>query len=407
MKHLLILISAMLVFASCGKSEDDPVKPTGPAKRTVIVYMSAENDLSSFADMDTTEMIAGSKNIGNDCNFLAFFDKATKSENPSIWRYQDGKKELVKQFDADFYNSDPEKMYEILEWVKQNYPAKSYGLVLWGHASGWEIESDTVAVAENSPLRRAYGRDTGDNSNRSDSFGKWINIPTLASVLNHLSFKFDYIFCDCCNMSNAETAYELRKSTDYLIASPAEIPGKGAPYDKISPYLFDTSGTTAYQNIIDIYADTYNSNVPLALIKMSEMENLANATRVILQTLAPTAEAELNLSGLMYYDGVTMNRLRVLYDMNDFLLQNASDNEYTQWKQSLDRAVIYKRIASTWKTNGHINFNDFTATEERYGGMSMYIPRTFYNEYSYSKHYNSNYHQMQWYHAVSWNSYGW
>lgn len=405
MKQLLILVSAMLVFASCGKSEDDPVKPTGPAKRTVIVYMSAENNLSSIADMDTTEMIAGSKNIGNDCNFLAFFDKATKSENPSIWRYQDGKKELVKQFDADFYNSDPEKMYEVLEWVKQNYPAKSYGLVLWGHASGWRIESDTVAVASNSHLRRAYGRDTGDNTN--SDYGKWINIPTLASVLNHLSFKFDYIFCDCCNMGNAETAYELRKSTDYLIASPAEIPGLGAPYDKMTPYLFDTSGTTAYQKIIDIYADEYNSKEPLSVIKMSEMENLANATRVILQTLAPTADKEFDLTGLMYYDGSVVERLRVLYDMNDFLLQNASDNEYTQWKQSLDRAVIYKRIASTWKTYGHIDFNAFTATEERYGGMSMYIPRTFYNEYSYSKHYNSNYHQMQWYHAVSWNSYGW
>lgn len=405
MKQFLILISAIFVFASCNKSEDKPVSTQ--AKRTVIVYMSAENNLSNFADMDTTEMIVGSKSIGSDCNFLAFLDKATKSEKPSIWKYQNGKKELVKQFDADFYNSDPEKMYEILEWVKQNYPAKSYGLVLWGHASGWEIESDTVEVAENSPLRRAYGRDTGDNSNSSGNIGKWINIPTLALVLNHLSFKFDYIFCDCCNMSNAETAFELRKSTDYLIASPAEIPGKGAPYDKITPYLFDTTGTTAYLNIIDIYADTYDSNEPLALIKMNEMENLANATRVILETLAPTAEAELNLSGLMYYDGVRWEGLRVLFDMNDFLLQNASDNEYTSWKQAFDRAVIYKRIASTWTTTGHINFNDFTVSEEKYGGMSMYIPRTFYDEYSYSKHYNSTYHQMQWYHAVSWNNYGW
>ena len=97
----------------------------------------------------------------------------------------------------------------------------------------------------------------------------------------------------------------------------------------------------------------------------------------------------------------------MLFDMNDFLLQNASDNEYTSWKQAFDRAVIYKRIASTWTTAGHINFNDFTVSEEKYGGMSMYIPRTFYDEYSYSKHYNSTYHQMQWYHAVSWNNYGW
>ena len=86
MKQFLILISAIFVFASCNKSEDKPVSTQ--AKRTVIVYMSAENNLSNFADMDTTEMIVGSKSIGSDCNFLAFLDKATKSEKPSIWKYK-------------------------------------------------------------------------------------------------------------------------------------------------------------------------------------------------------------------------------------------------------------------------------------------------------------------------------
>ena len=140
---------------------------------------------------------------------------------------------------------------------------------------------------------------------------------------------------------------------------------------------------------------------------MSEMDNLANATRVILQTLAPTADKELDLTGLMYYDGSIVDRLRVLYDMNDFLLLNASSNEYTQWKQAFDRAIIYTRFAATWTSNGHVNFSNFTGTEQKYGGMSMYIPRTFYNNYDYSKHYNATYHQMQWYGAVSWNSYGW
>jgi len=402
----LIFISAMLLLAACGK--DDPTPVQKPAKRTVIVYMSAENDLSTMAGMDTTEMIAGSKSLSSDYNYIAYIDMAESDKKPSIWKFEGGKRELLKEYDEDFYSSDPEKMYEILSWIIKKYPAESYGLTLWGHGTGWEIQSDTIPVAADSNLRRAYGRDTGDNQkHQNENYGKWMNIPTLANVLGHLNVHFDFIFCDCCNMANAETAYELRKLTDYLIASPAEIPGLGAPYDKITPHLFNTSGTTAYKNLIDTYADEYSSRLPLALVKMSEMDQLANATRIILQTLAPTVDKEFDLSGLMYYDGVRSEGLRVLFDMNDFLLQNASADEYAQWKQAFDRTVIYKRIASSWQTAGHVNFKAFTATDKKYGGMSMYIPRDFYGAYVYSVNYNSCYHQMQWYWAVNWDSYGW
>lgn len=47
--------------------------------------------------------------------------------------------------DTDFYASDPERMYETLHWIMTRYPAETYGLVLWGHASGWVIEKDSIS----------------------------------------------------------------------------------------------------------------------------------------------------------------------------------------------------------------------------------------------------------------------
>lgn len=405
MKHLLSFFSmAMLfVFTACGSEEHEEPPFSGTAKRTMIVYMSGENNLSTFVTRDTTEMIAGSKNL-TDCYYIAFIDKAESGQNPSIWKFEKGKSTRVRQYDEDFYSSDPERMHEVLSWIISQYPAKSYALTLWGHAQGWVISNDTIEVAANSNLRRAYGRDSG---NDTSSGGKWMNIPTLASVLKHLNARFDYIFCDCCNMANAETAYELRNLTDYLIASPAEIPAQGAPYNTISQSFFADNMTSVCQGIVDGYYQSVGGQLPLAVIKMSEMEQLANATRVILQTMAPTKEKELDLNGLMYYDGERKNLLRSLYDMNDFLLQNAPANDYGQWKQALDKAVIYKKNADGWVSNGHVNFNDFTSTDEKYGGMSMYIPRTFYDLYAYSDNYNSTYNKMQWYWTVGWNSYGW
>ena len=419
MKKLLCFICLGLFFASCNdKDEPDPTPTPDPkADRTVIVYMSAENNLSLFAGRDITEITLGSKTLSEDNNLIVYVDRAKESgmevgeELPTILKIEAGKSTVIKRYDTDFISSDPEKMTEVLELIARDYPAKSYGLVLWSHSQGWCIENDSVAVASNSNLRRAFGRDTGNNTADAQNNGKWINIPTLAKVLEHLSFRFNYIFADCCNMSNAETAYELRKATDYLVASPAEIPANGAPYDKLLPYLFSNDIPQAYNSIVDTYADSYRNKMPLVVIQMNQMEQLANATSVILSTLEPTADKDFklyrNANGLMYYDGLNTERVCVLYDMNDFLLQNATTDNYNQWKLSFDRAVTYKRYASEWTSNGHVLFTLFKPSQEKFGGMSMYIPQTFYNASSYSRNYNATYPQMQWYWAIGWNKYGW
>ena len=51
-------------------------------------------------------------------------------------------------------------------------------------------------------------------------------------------------------MMTAEVGYELRDVTSYLIGSPSEIPGYGAPYDVIIPQLFK-NGRELYRGIIE------------------------------------------------------------------------------------------------------------------------------------------------------------
>lgn len=405
-QFFLFLLSVGLLFVAC--KDDDPAPSTsdGKAFRTVIMYMSAENNLSALADPDTSEMVKGTKTLAENCNFIVFLDKAENAV-PSLWKFEGGKRILLKEYEADFLNCDPEKMYEIISGVISDYPAQSYALALWGHASGWCIENDSVETTRDNSPRRAYGRDTGNNSRNPNNVGKWINIPTMAKMLKRLNTKFDFIFCDCCNMANAETAYELRDVTDYLVGSPAEIPGYGAPYDLIMQSFFNSNVLSGCQEIVDTYHKDYDGHLPLSIIKMSEMSQLANATRVILQTIEPTADKLLDLNGLMYYDGSRSLNLRCLYDMNDFLLQNAPADEYAQWKQSLDRAVIYKKNAPYWQSNGHVEFTNFTSTDEKYGGISMHVPRKSYDNFSYSKNFNPAYSKMQWYWVVNWDSYGW
>ena len=401
MKHLLIFFSTLFILTACSKDDDANVTPPTPAERTILVYISGENDLSSYADADISEMAVGFRALSKSANLVLFVDKA--GQLPFIAKMtkdQQQPLDTLYKYEQDFYASDPDQMRDIVERCISYCPATvDYGLILWGHANGWVIMNDSVAT------RRAYGRDTGNNM-ADRTGGKWLNIPSMRKAFEQTGRHWEFIFCDCCNMGNAEAVYELRNTANYIVASPAEIPGAGAPYDKIMPALF-TLGVQGCKGVADAYADAYSNHVPMVVVQTSQMQQLAQATRNILQTLQPTADKELNLNGLMYYDGKNEENLRSLFDMNDFLLQNAAASDYAVWKQALDKAVIHKRFAARWTSSGHVNFSMFTATEEKFGGLSMYIPRKFYDNHTYSENYNRSYNKMSWYYAVGWSDWGW
>lgn len=406
MKYLFAAICAVVLLISCNGDNDnisqDIKEPAifPKAKRTVIVYISAENNLSSFATGDINEMIKGSENLPDDVNLIAFVDKR-ESVPPYILRIQKGQKQMDTYYEntEDFYASDPERMYETMHWIMTRYPAETYGLVLWGHASGWVIENDSVAntSAHNKP-QRAYGVDYG--TDMTDGKGsKWMNIPSMAKALERLHQKMLFIFADCCNFQCAEVAYELRNATDYIIASPAEIPNAGAPYDKIVPHMFSMDNNF-YEKIVDDYHNVITNGteqVPLSVVKTNEMENLATATREVTALLVENGEPD---TDRMIYYRLTKQygNIKVMFDMNDMMLRNITNSTaYKKWKQAYDKAVVYRAMSGTWMTNGLLRF-DFDMTEERFGGMSMFVPLSVYDANGYNL--NKTILQMAWYYAA-------
>lgn len=397
MKYFWAIICIFTILSACKDKNDNTVEE---AKRTVIIYMSAENNLSSYADSDINEIQKGAKHLPDNVNLIAFIDKADQVTPPYIACFnKNGEINIAKEAEEDFYSSDPAMMHDILGWIMENYPAKSYGLVLWGHANGWIISKDTIPNNYYNNKKRAYGGDTGTNSPQSG--GRiWLNIPSMAKMLERLPHRFKFILADCCNFQCAEVAYELRNTTEYIIGSPAEIPGYGAPYDKIIPHLFEESDLF-HKQIVDNYFNHYNTGeecVPLSVIKTSEMGNLATATKSLIPYLM---ENEINTDTTVYYYG----RPKVMFDIKDIFRQNIKDKaEYEKWLKTLNEAVIYKRYSQKWETVGLVSFNDFNLTDESYGGMSMFIPMETYDKYI-NNHWNQGITQMEWYYATGLNNF--
>ena len=101
---------------------------------------------------------------------------------------------------------------------------------MWSHGSVWIPPAKAPGK-----ISKTIGVD--NNMNNETNYGSELEIPDMRKELEEIGVHWDYIFFDACFMQCVETAYELRSLTDYIIASPADIPVLGAPYDKIMDCL--------------------------------------------------------------------------------------------------------------------------------------------------------------------------
>jgi hypothetical protein len=411
MKQLLISISLLLLFVACSKEHDNNDGPLTKGRRTVIVYMSGRNTLSRFTNSDFQELVNGGSKIPSDDRLVVFLSRISDKEKQAIIRITGDKKQPVDtlyKYQDSFYTSEPDNFVEVIKRTMTLCPADEYALVLWGHGSGWTVEKDT---------RRAYGIDNGNKESNYDMYGLWLNLPDMRKCFEELGVKWKYIFCDCCNMMGAEVAYELRNHADYLVGSPAEIPGYGAPYDKMIPHLF-SQADNFYEGMVDTYAADYPDYLPLSAIRLSEMESLATATRQVLPAVADHLHQGDNVAtnGMIYYfspGGCNDNANKTMYDMNDMIRMALTEQPaaYNTWHEAFTKAVPKRVVADMWSTNynsgnGTVNFNDFDVTDEKMGAVSMFFPLNKYNNTSCLHPYNTDIKEMQWYQAVGWSTVG-
>lgn len=410
MKYFFAIVSCILLFASC---ESESSTTPAMARRTVIVYMAAENNLSSLAKDDILEMIAGASTLPDDCRLLVFVDRSSTVEKPFIIRISNNSRQPVDtlfKYQQDFLTSDRDNFSDVLLKAISLSPSQEYGLVLWGHADGWIIEN----AIQQAP-RRAYGRDNGENS--YVNAGSWLDIPDMVQALKSIGRHWKFIFSDCCNMQGVETAYELRSIADYLIASPAEITGKGAPYDVILKDFFLSDDEQMCQSLCDDYhasLDYVGGHLPISAVSTAGMDLLLKATQDILPELRSyIASADsvydlgkTTLSGKIYYFSYDKSNRndRLMYDMNDIVRSALADapEKYALWRQAFDGAVVYRCNSTMWHANT-IYLSTISVTDDysdRQGCISMFFPLKQYQQTYYK--YNSLITQMEWFQKLGW-----
>lgn len=392
-----ISIISVLSLGSCHDGKEIKPKEIMPdsTDMCVIVYMAAENSLSkiadhstnqTFAEKDIKEMIKVSADIPLTCRLIVYLDSPKLPQLFEINRLQ-GKVSLQTRVEED--SADPVTFENILHHIATQYPSRHHGLVLWSHASGWIP-----------PRRKTFGIDNLTNSKEIDK-GSEMEIADLHRALDNLNrdlnVYFDYIMFDACFMQCIETAYELRNNTDYIIASPAEIPGDGAPYNLIMKQLMNPSEENC-KLIIEKYYQSYlyGSGSVLSLIKTSELESLLSLTKKLCPDFY-TRSYELNTSYIQPYCGfMSLTSWKPEYfDMASVMNRLLAESDYQEWLNQLERTVILRRNTDRWMSIYSCwDFYPVIIDPNHLALASIFVPNS---KYDYNTNYNEAIKQTLWY----------
>ncbi len=442
-KKITYLLILPLLFIGCSK--DEAGGEDEHTRRTIMVYFNAENNLYSMAEADLNEMVEGSKSLASDCNLMVYFDFIDTKNNPNIptiYLIKNGEKKAMKTYSSQD-SSDPEVMLEVFKTMIAMSPADEYATVFWGHGDGPLIAnaSNGLEATFEDNDANTYGADYRSNDEKDASRATWIDIPDLAKVMKQLP-KQEFIFFDACCMQNVEVAYELRTCADYIVGATCETPSFGAPYRTTTKILGYTNAETASKEIVKDYQSNNNyweywrenykiNNATMSVIKTAEIDNLLNATKTALNTITYSKALEMSTSfaadshdatSCIYYfkTGGSKYGRPILYDMNDVMLHNLSATEYAKWKGSFDKVVIYHPNTGDIRDTGYSdwyggdarsdmimtrnNFRSFYLSDETFGGISMFFPKS---EYKYYSNMNTHMYDYEWCREVGWTDLGW
>lgn len=161
----------------------------------------------------------------------------TKSQ---IWRIANHKMTLLETYDYQDFASQA-TLESFLNYCIDKYPAEHMMVELWNHGGG--------------PLKGAEFSYVAGATKSTDD-GDYMPMNNIAAALSNCSAnygkKFDLICFDACLMNNAEVAYALKDSGEYLVASEEPLPGSGLNY-----YWLNAFNEDAFKALDGREADVY------------------------------------------------------------------------------------------------------------------------------------------------------
>lgn len=214
---------------------------------SILIYMGADNNLEASAIEDLNEMEHSLLDT-DVTNVLVLLDRSeiydTSNGNWSgakLFKLKTGKSENITSIISEEIDcpalaikkgasvaldmSSSYVLEECISFMKEAYTANHYGLVVWGHGTGWRNDSS------DSQLFKGFAYD--------DSSKTYMTLKQLGNALSRAfdSHKVDFLGFDTCFASELELLYELKNSARYIAGSEGLLLYSGWNYRKLFDYF--------------------------------------------------------------------------------------------------------------------------------------------------------------------------
>jgi hypothetical protein len=318
--------------------------------------MAADNNLYRTAYRNIDSMLT--VGIPSEYNLIVYLD--TPYDNPSLLKIKKGKIDTLKQYETQ-NSASKHVLKSTIDEAFSLFPAKSYGLILWSHGTGWLPKGVYDNIKQTNV--RSFGKDKNNE----------MEIEDLAEAIPE---NLDFIIFDACLMSGIEVLYQLRNKADVIVASPTEVLVAGFPYEKIIPLLLMPH--LNYGEIALSYMEYYKNrngeqqSASIAIIDTKQLEPLAdlvyNTIKQETDFVCPDKEL------IQRYDS---EEPALFFDFENYLEHAISNkNNLTAIKRQISKTIIYRDFTPYF-------LNEFAI--ERSCGIGIYIPsenNAFFEQYS-------------------------
>ena len=410
-KTTLCLISLLMILSCITEEIIEPEK-----KRTILFYIGSDTnglDNGSVGDEPRQQIDAIRAGwIPGRGELIIYADQTNRP--PCLMRINETRNKDglfgidTLQIYPEENSADAAVLNRVIHTVVRDFPADSYGLLFFSHASGWLPEGALTHPRSAQSNPRSLVIDKGDGVIREMSYTDF-----AAAIPDNL---FDFIIFDACLMADVLSMYELRNKTEYVLASSAEIvsPGYTPIYQNEIKKLVDTRQSTRLvvtgfaQSYMDYIKKTYSEediycSATLSVIRMDEMPNLAstvkdalNGKRIDETTLAVDLIQRFDRPNKLIVSGQRKNRY---FDLEHVIETVALDSHIESFRAQMKKTVVWKshtkRFLLTDSGSGNPNYADYDGYFiNHHSGLTTYIEQTAYPVL------NVAYQNSSWYKAI-------
>ncbi len=375
-------------------------------RRVLLMYLAGYNSLSDCLRDDLNDVLNGwLPGADKKDNVLLVYTHQPMRDgmysvktSPYLLRITagtDGKARIdtLITYPENSISSSTEQMNAVLTYVRNKFPAKSYGMTFSSHSTGY-LPTGFYGRADRYvyPEKRSYAKGSRPSlpspvpyyepyqdpslprvrsigQDQQGSSGSYVSYEMdLRDFAEAIPMKLDFLIFDACLMGGIEVAYELREKCGKIGFSQAEVLAEGLDYTKIMPHLLGsheadlTSICQDYFIHYDTQKDAFSRSATISLIDCSRLEPLAQICRSIftnhrneLSLIAPYKVQRFYRSGHHWF-----------YDLESIISNaGATSDEMKALHDALGACVLYKAHTPQFMCEFDI---------KTFSGFSMYLP---------------------------------